>query len=125
MIQCQSISKSFSQGPLFRDLSLFLDKGEHIGLIGENGTGKSTLLKILVKLESPDSGEVVRSKGVQIGYVAQTSDFSGDLTVYEQLAQMASASGVASDLIDREVGKAKAQFGFSDTSQKVRDLSGG
>ena len=54
LINCQSISKTFGERPLLEEVSFALHEGDHVGLIGPNGTGKSTLLKILAGLEVPD-----------------------------------------------------------------------
>lgn len=75
LISCQSLSKSFGSRPLFQDLTFSIFSGDRIGLIGLNGCGKSTFLKILVGLETADSGTVAPRKGVKIGYLPQSCEF--------------------------------------------------
>ncbi len=71
LIQCQKVSKSFGSRALFTDVSLSVFEKDRLGLIGVNGSGKSTLLKIMASLERADSGEVVRRRGLKLGYVPQ------------------------------------------------------
>lgn len=75
LISCQSLSKSFGSRPLFQDLTFSIFSGDRIGLIGLNGCGKSTFLKILVGLETADSGTVAPRKRVKIGYLPQSCEF--------------------------------------------------
>lgn len=84
LIQCKEISKSFGSRRLFTDLSMSLFAGDRIGLIGPNGTGKSTLLKILTGLEKADSGEISMKRGLKVGYVPQACSFP-DMTPEEIL----------------------------------------
>ena len=79
LLSCQDLSKSFGARPLFEGLSFGLSEGERTGLIGPNGTGKSTLLKILAGRETPDSGAVTPRRGLRLGYLAQQDRFeAGD-----------------------------------------------
>lgn len=73
LLSCQNLSKSFGHRPLFENLSFGLFEGERTGLIGPNGTGKSTLLKILAGVEKPDSGLLSLRKGLRVGYLPQQS----------------------------------------------------
>ncbi|MBS3903120.1 MAG: ABC-F family ATP-binding cassette domain-containing protein [Anaplasmataceae bacterium] len=73
LIQCKKISKFFGSRTLFRDVSLSVFTKDRLGLIGINGSGKSTLLKIMAGLEGADEGEVVRQRGLIVGYVPQDS----------------------------------------------------
>jgi ATP-binding cassette subfamily F protein uup len=75
LITCQEVSKSFGPRILFRDLCLSLFSGDRVGLIGPNGTGKSTFLKILMGEERSDSGTISTKRGLKIGYVPQTCEF--------------------------------------------------
>ncbi len=75
LLTVEGISKAFGADPLFSDLKFSLSMGEHVGLIGANGAGKSTMLKILAEAEVPDSGEVVRRRGARIEYLPQQPEF--------------------------------------------------
>lgn len=102
LISCQELSKSFGARPLFGGLSFGLFKGERTGLIGPNGTGKSTLLKILAGLETPDAGSLAPRRGLRIGYLPQQDrmeDVPPGLTVRGRLE----ASLKDLDLEDYEV----------------------
>lgn len=118
LINCQSISKAFGDRPLLEDFSFALHEGEHVGLIGPNGTGKSTLLKILAGLEAPDQGVCTRRKGLRVGYVPQRPLFEPDQTVAHIVA-------AAAEEDDHRAGIALSRAGFADPSVKVGILSGG
>lgn len=82
-LQATSLTKSFGQRVLFRNLSLFVGESQRVGLIARNGTGKSTLLEILAGRQEADSGEVVYRNGVRVGYLPQAPEFAAGLTVLE------------------------------------------
>lgn len=82
-LQATSLTKSFGQRVLFRNLSLFVGESQRVGLIARNGTGKSTLLEILAGRQEADSGEVVFRNGVRVGYLPQTPEFAAGMTVLE------------------------------------------
>lgn len=71
VVSIQNVSKSFSAGPVLKDISFQVNEGDKLAIIGNNGTGKSTLLKIIVGEEHEDSGEIVLGKNVTLGYLAQ------------------------------------------------------
>lgn len=78
MLQVQNISRSFGIHVVLNDVSLVINKGDRVGIVGANGAGKSVLLKILAGLESPDAGMVSYAPGVEVGYLPQsTPAFSG------------------------------------------------
>ncbi len=76
LYNCQSLTKSMGARPLFSNLSLSLFEGDRVGLIGPNGSGKSTLLKILVGTEKAEEGILSPRRGLRIGYVPQSCEFS-------------------------------------------------
>jgi len=71
MITVQHLDKHFGEKDLFVDCDLFIGPSDRIGLVGENGTGKTTLLKMLLGLEAPNSGKIAKPKGLRIGYLPQ------------------------------------------------------
>ena len=98
LLSCRDLSKTYASRPLFEGLSFGLFDNDRTGLIGPNGTGKSTLLKILAGLEKPDSGELSLRRGLKVQYLAQTDIFAeapAGSTVREE-AVRASGRSVAS-----------------------------
>jgi len=81
----ERISKSYGEKVLFDEASFGMEDQDKIGVVGVNGTGKSTFLKVIAGIEQPDSGQVVKSSGMRIRYLAQNPDFDPELTVLQQL----------------------------------------
>ncbi|MEM5818201.1 MAG: ATP-binding cassette domain-containing protein, partial [Desulfitobacterium hafniense] len=71
LLTAESLTKSYGIKPLFQDISLGIEEGQKIGIIGVNGTGKSTLLKILAGLEQPDQGQITTNNELQLEYLPQ------------------------------------------------------
>lgn len=84
-LSAENISKSYSEKPLLDDISLGIDDGDKIGVIGINGTGKSTLLKILAGTEQADTGKITRANSVRIEYLEQNPSFDSEASVLEQV----------------------------------------
>jgi ATP-binding cassette subfamily F protein uup len=128
LLSCQNLSKSFGARPLFENLSFGLFEGERTGLIGPNGTGKSTLIKILGGLDKPDSGIISARKGLRVGYLAQQDRFEDskeDLDVRAALVQGLAGLGLEDYEVDIKADAGLDAAGFSDPGQKVSKLSGG
>ena len=124
LISCSSITKSFTGTPLFDGLSLTIEEGCKLGIIGRNGCGKSTLLSIVGKKQEPDAGDVAVRRGVRVAFVEQTTSFDGEKTVIEIL-EAAALKAVDSTPEDRSklVSLLKSKAGLPDT--QVKNLSGG
>ena len=88
ILSTEQVSHSFNDRWLFNDLHFALQKGDRVALVGINGTGKSTLLKILAGLIEPTKGRVVKEKGLQIGYLHQDPDFSNLATINDFIFSM-------------------------------------
>lgn len=71
-IKCRKGQQDLRRKGTFNNISLGINSGDKIGLIGVNGTGKSTLLKIIAGVEEPDEGQVVKGRGIELAYLAQT-----------------------------------------------------
>ncbi|WP_416199149.1 MAG: heme ABC exporter ATP-binding protein CcmA [Sporanaerobacter sp.] len=85
LLNVENISKSYNEKRLFKNISLGINEGDKIGLIGINGTGKTTLLKIIAGMEEADEGEVVKGSLVRIEYLPQKIFFDSNATVEEQV----------------------------------------
>src|SRR5436190_404697 len=125
-LSCQSLTKAFTSRPLFENLSLAINAGDHIGLIGPNGSGKTSLLKIIAGIEQPDSGTRAVRKGVRVGYVPQDAAFTPGMSVEEV---MVDAMRPVTTLDDYEksssIGRALGKAGFTDRTVATDSLSGG
>ena len=85
MLQAENVSKSFGDKDLFDHISFTISNHQRIGLIGVNGTGKSTLLKVLAGIESADSGTMDHAKDFTVEYLPQEPELDGEKTVLEQI----------------------------------------
>ena len=85
ILNARSLSKSYGEKILFSDISFSVNEGEKIGIIGINGTGKSSLLKILAGVDAPDAGNVVSKSDTKIEFLSQNPEFDPEATVIEQI----------------------------------------
>lgn len=122
LLSAEKIVKSYSDKGLLSNVSLFIDKGDKIGLIGVNGTGKSTLLKILAQIEKPDEGIVTKYTGTRVQYLPQNPVLNDDLTILEHIFSDIPA---LRDSKEFEARKILMQLGITDIEKKVGHLSGG
>lgn len=123
LLNAEGISKSYSEKILLDNVSLGINEGDKIGLIGVNGTGKSTFLKILAGVNEAEAGTVITGNGVRIGYLPQNPDFDGDKTILEQA--MAGVSPAEQEAKEFQVKNILTRLGLSDYEQKIGVLSGG
>ena len=87
ILNLEHVSKSFENRVLLDDVTLGLEDTDKIGVIGINGTGKSTLLSITAGTLAPDEGKVVRGKEIRISYLSQNPEFDNSLSVLENVAR--------------------------------------
>ena len=87
ILNLNNISLSFGENTILNNISLLLNEGDKCALIGDNGTGKSSLLKIITGEYSKDSGDLFFKKDITIGYVAQNQDYESDNTLYDELLE--------------------------------------
>ena len=85
LMTLENISKSYSEKNLLENISFGINEGEKIGIIGVNGTGKSTLLKIIAGFEVADGGTITKANKVRVEYLPQNPDYNEDYTVLEQV----------------------------------------
>lgn len=86
-ITIDNVSKAYGMKQLFNNVNFVINDEDKIGIIGINGTGKSTLLKIIAGIESPDKGTIIKSKNSKVAYLSQSPVFNDQLTVIEQVLQ--------------------------------------
>lgn len=84
LLSCRGLSRGFDREPLFLDVGFELRAGERVGLVGPNGCGKSTLMKILAGQDKPDTGEVRLHAGARLGFLTQHHDFTPGKTVIDE-----------------------------------------
>lgn len=123
ILSLENITHSYTERKLFDNTSFYLHEGEKVGVIGINGTGKSTLLKIMAGLEVPDEGEVIKASDMMIHYLPQNPKFNDGDTVLESVQNM-----IHHHANENELVKAKSmmtRLGITDFEQKTGELSGG
>ena len=123
ILSLENITHSYTERKLFDEASFYLHEGEKVGVIGINGTGKSTLLKIMAGLEIPDEGQVIKTANMMIHYLPQNPIFNEEDTVLESVQNMIHHHANEDELV-----KAKAmmtRLGITDFEQKTSELSGG
>jgi ABC transport system ATP-binding/permease protein len=130
LITARELSKSYGPRQLFQGITLGIDAGQRAGLIGANGSGKSTLLKIFAGEEEPDTGEVLRRRGLRVGYVPQSDSFEPGITCAGAVAaalMTAGGTGAALDEhdADEQARQALYRAEFLDVDQTAATLSGG
>lgn len=123
LLGAEKVRLSFATTEVFKDLTIGVQEGDRIGIVGKNGDGKSTLLRLFAKIQDPDSGQITKRNDVRIGMLDQLDDFAPDQTISQV---------VIGDLAEHEwAGNSKVRDIFSglladfDFNQKVSELSGG
>ncbi|MGE0621686.1 MAG: ABC-F family ATP-binding cassette domain-containing protein [Pseudomonadales bacterium] len=126
LLSCRGLTHAAGTKPLFRDITLSVNRGEKIGLNGHNGCGKSTLLKILAGEVPPDDGEISRRQGLRLGMVEQfLPDNVGALTVIDSV--LARIPRAERDVEGYRAALTLSMLGFDEAQHALRvgDLSGG
>ena len=123
LLTSEHLHKNYGGRQLLEDVTLYLNAGDKVGLIGVNGTGKSTLLKVLSGVESADSGRVSRDPNVQLAYLPQTPVMDDDNTVLEQVFSDFPAEFRA--LNEYEAKAILTRLGITEFDRKIGQLSGG
>ncbi len=123
LLAAEHIEKNYGMKRLIRDASLYLDTGDKVGIIGINGTGKSTLLRVLARAEEPDSGTVQVFPNVQVSYMPQNPDMDADATVLEQVFR--DLPSEYRTVAEYEARTMLTRLGLNDHDQKIGTLSGG
>ena len=126
VIDVNAVRKSYGDRLLFDDLSFSVPKGSIVGIIGANGRGKSTLLRLITGAESPDAGSVELGETVQLAYVDQSrEDLDGGKTVWEEISDGLDNISIGAYTVNSRAYVGRFNFKGSDQQKRVGDLSGG
>ncbi|NYI99877.1 ATP-binding cassette subfamily F protein uup [Nocardioides thalensis] len=123
LLNLEKVSKSYGVRPLLTDVSLGVGAGERIGIVGRNGDGKSTLLRIMTGEEPVDAGRVSRERGLLVGFLRQSDDFADTHTVREVVLRGMADHEWAADARLREI--VDVLLAGVDLDRSVAGLSGG
>lgn len=115
-LQIDKLTKSYGDRLLFGDVTFGINQGDKIGLIAKNGTGKSTMLRIIAGLESADSGNIIARSGLKIAFVEQKPDIGG---------RGATPLSACAEFEPAEAERLLTQLGISDVNKPVDKMSGG
>lgn len=124
LINLENVSKSYTDSKLLDQINFSMDDQEKVGIIGVNGTGKSTLLKLILGVEQPDEGKITKANGIVIRYLAQQPSFDPEATVLEcVMKDNQNAHNEWS--LESEAKTMLATLGVTGYDEKVKYLSGG
>lgn len=116
----ENATKAYTQRKLFDNVGFSVESGNKIGLIGLNGTGKTTLLRIIAGEEFLDGGQIIKAKGLSIGYLPQSPNLAEELTILEQ-----AMAGVSGEAKEYECKTILTKLELYDYGAKICTLSGG
>lgn len=128
IVNVENITKSYTGRKLFSKASFYVQEYEKIGVIGINGTGKSSLLKIVAGLEEADEGTVTKANNIVIGYLPQNPDYDPQKSVMDQVMSQIIQTNLDHDMkwsLESEAKSLLTRFGISDFNQPTGELSGG
>ena len=123
LLSAEHLSINFGSRQLLEDVNFYLNEGDKTGIIGINGTGKSTFLKVLAGVTEPDGGRISRNPNVQVSYLSQNPEMEDSATVLEQVFLHFPAE--FRELNEYEAKSMLTRLGLTDFDQKIGTLSGG
>jgi len=123
ILTVNNITKAYGERKLLKNADFYLEEGEKVGILGINGTGKSTLLKMIAGLEEPDEGTVIRANGYLVKYLPQNPQFSEEETVLE--AVLREHTGQSHESLAIEAKNMLTRLGVTEFAQPCGQLSGG
>ena len=126
VIEAEHISKSFGEQTLINDLTLKIQRGSIVGIIGGNGAGKTTFLRMLMGQEQPDSGEIRIGDTVELAYVDQSRDaLNGDNTVWQEISGGLDTLQIGNYEVSSRAYVGRFNFRGGDQQKYIKQLSGG
>lgn len=134
ILTADHITKSYTGRKLWDDASFYLQEGEKVGVVGINGTGKSTLLRMLMGLEEPDEGSIIRANHVVLHYLPQTPRFDPEVTALQSILDMTALAhgngaggteGYEGWNLESQAKSMLTRLGVTEFEEKTGHLSGG
>ncbi|SES06522.1 ABC-F family ATP-binding cassette domain-containing protein [Lachnobacterium bovis] len=128
IINIENITKSYTGRELFSGASFYVQEGEKIGIVGINGTGKSTLLKIIAQEVNPDEGSVTKANHIIISYLSQNPNFDDNLTALENVLNLAKTGNITEEnkwTLESDAKALMTKLDIGDYNKPVKELSGG
>ena len=122
ILNIEHINKIFGDKVIFDDISCGIDQGEKIGIIGVNGTGKTTLLRVIAGEEEPDEGQVITQNGIRISWLPQTPEFPQHMTILDYVAEGKWQKDWSTE---SEARRMLNTLGITDQNINMDNLSGG
>lgn len=125
LITAEHLTHSYTERLLLDDTSFSLGENEKVGIIGINGTGKSTLLKILAGIVEPDSGKITMWRNLRIGYLSQKPEFANKITALEAALPLKKDIADSPANYEPQAKNMMNKLGFKNHTQPIEELSGG
>lgn len=123
LLTCENLKKSYTEKTLITDVSMSIHDEDKIGFVGVNGTGKSTLLKMVAGVLEPEGGQIIRNRELKIGYLAQNPPYEENLTVMQQAITYLRQAG--SNVEEYRCKAMLNKLGFDTYDEPMKNLSGG
>lgn len=123
LLTCENLKKSYTEKTLITDVSMSIHDTDKIGFVGVNGTGKSTLLKMVAGVLEPEGGQIIRNRELKIGYLAQNPPYEENLTVMQQAMEYLWQAG--SNVEEYRCRAMLNKLGFESYDEPMKNLSGG
>lgn len=125
LITAEHLTHSYTERLLLDDTSFSLGENEKVGIIGINGTGKSTLLKILAGIVEPDNGKITMGRNLRIGYLSQKPEFANKITALEAALPLKKDIADSPANYEPQAKNMMNKLGFKNHTQPIEELSGG
>ena len=125
LLQIEKLTKSYGDRLLFGDITFGVNEGDKIGVIAKNGTGKSTLMKIICGKEVYDSGNITFHNDIKVGYLEQIPELDADSTIMEVCMSAYDKNSVDAWEYENRFKQTLSQLKITDFNQKIKELSGG
>lgn len=123
LLNMEKVSKTYGDRDLLKNVTFYMKEGDRVGVVGVNGCGKSTFLRLAAGAENPDSGAVSYDPNVRLGYLPQDPAYDPELSVLEQVEQ--GLDPTAREIARYEAVEILTRLGIPDVQQKMGTLSGG